>query len=811
MYTLPSDNQWDWEPGVDVGVIGGINQYYIGGASERTTNTNGADHLNISLAPYGANPLSPSTTATGSAGSNSVVVADATGFRVDDLVELVISFTEVSQVIVNNPASSSGNIIITLDGVTAGTIPVDAGDSATVVATKLRAESYSGWTTGGSGTTVTWTANAPGDRYTGLVYNPSGTGASGTASTIDGGLYSNHVITSIVGTTIGITPAIPAGDGATDAVFRSDNSAAINAALAALTAEQVAYLPAGTYDIFRPLYLTASNITLRGDGPTLTIIKGAALLPTMLRIGTGYFFNANSETVTAGLTKGSAVLTVADSTGYSVGHLIYVMLGNELDDTRIQAGAAPRINVFGDEGSLAYLAKVTAVSAGTVTVDPPLPFDGTNVGVTLWQRQGNPLIEKVGVEDIYFDGDNYNEGLSYLQSGIAFLQVSECWMRNVRVSHYNNYGVSLDSCFRQEIRHSIVGPGRVGGTNSAGILTKTSRSLFEDNIVLSNSSTIQQNDGALGNAWLYNCLPTNIGGNDMLANHGPHNCFNLWEGNTAHSWKSDGYFGSLSHDVLYRNWLNGYDGENAGDAIYLKRFTRNMVLAGNVYGWDGFSTGTVEFGCPNIGNPSFTGTAEPTTGDFWADWKITGVVAEVISSTDVKITVNKVGTMIVGTGSGGNGPALNWLVGSVRTQQRNFEVTAISGLDVTFHCMSAPAAMPELGETVEVWAGQTLFQEKDLDVENSSTTDHNYASLVSGTGAITDSISPDTLPNSLSYPSQPSWWTEGGFAGSWPPVNPDSPTFSYEIIPAGYRYINGEQVATVNIRTFRLKPTLLRR
>jgi len=55
-----------------------------------------------------------------------------------------------------------------------------------------------------------------------------------------------------------------------------------------------------------------------------------------------------------------------------------------------------------------------------------------------------------------------------------------------------------------------------------------------------------------------------------------------------------------------------------------------------------------------------------------------------------------------------------------------------------------------------------------------------------GTGAITDSISPDTLPNSLAYTTKPAWF---GIL-TWPPINPSNPVFSIEIIPAGYRDVN---------------------
>jgi uncharacterized ubiquitin-like protein YukD len=58
-------------------------------------------------------------------------------------------------------ASADGNITITLNGV-AFNVAVANGDTATAVAGKVRGTTFAGWTTGGSGTTVTFTATKVG-------------------------------------------------------------------------------------------------------------------------------------------------------------------------------------------------------------------------------------------------------------------------------------------------------------------------------------------------------------------------------------------------------------------------------------------------------------------------------------------------------------------------------------------------------------------------------------------------------------------------------------------------------------------------
>ncbi|HEY9816736.1 MAG TPA: hypothetical protein V6D20_13195, partial [Candidatus Obscuribacterales bacterium] len=45
------------------------------------------------------------------------------------------------------------------------------------------------------------------------------------------------------------------------------------------------------------------------------------------------------------------------------------------------------------------------------------------------------------------------------------------------------------------------------------------------------------------------------------------------------------------------------------------------------------------------------------------------------------------------------------------------------------------------------------------------------------------------LPSSFVYSAKPDWF--GNL--TWPPINPDSPSFDETIIPAGYRYTNGNE------------------
>lgn len=87
---------------------------------------------------------------------------------------------EIASLAFTAGASTSGNITITLNG-TAFNIAVAAGDDATAVAGKVRGTTFAGWTTGGSGTTVTFTATKVGAK---AATTFTDTGTTGVTATI---------------------------------------------------------------------------------------------------------------------------------------------------------------------------------------------------------------------------------------------------------------------------------------------------------------------------------------------------------------------------------------------------------------------------------------------------------------------------------------------------------------------------------------------------------------------------------------------------------------------------------------------------
>jgi hypothetical protein len=118
---------------------------------------------------------------------------------------------------------------------------------------------------------------------------------------------------------------------------------------------------------------------------------------------------------------------------------------------------------------------------------------------------------------------------------------------------------------------------------------------------------------------------TYVGWNSGMLNdnHGPHDMMNLYEGNVAEQFTSDGYFGSASHGTLFRNYLLGRNPRFniSWNAISLNRWSYHYNVVGNVLGvstpkqtvYQFASTaecnaghGIYRLGYPNMGNCSTT-------------------------------------------------------------------------------------------------------------------------------------------------------------------------------------------------------------
>ena len=103
-------------------------------------------------------------------------------------VPVTIGVAEVASLVVSAVPTVAGNVTVNLNG-TAVTVAVDPAVETTtdLVAAKIRATVFTGWTTGGTGSTVTFTATAVGTK-TDATYSAGTTGATGTMTTTTQGV-----------------------------------------------------------------------------------------------------------------------------------------------------------------------------------------------------------------------------------------------------------------------------------------------------------------------------------------------------------------------------------------------------------------------------------------------------------------------------------------------------------------------------------------------------------------------------------------------------------------------------------------------
>jgi hypothetical protein len=530
-------------------------------------------------------------------------------------------------------------------------------------------------------------------------------------------------------TTIGATVNVATyGTGSVDA------SSAIGAAIDACPAGQVVYVPAGIYRIDSRVYRAyANNITIRGAGMGATILKAASNSQVLL-LGTSDWPRPTAGiAILGGATKGSSVLTVADASSITIGKLVRI---EQNDLPYVICTWTPATN----NKLMSAMFKVTAKTATTITVSPPLPLTFT-LSPALIQYPISPL-SNTGVEDLTIDCSSLS-GI-----GLQMEQSWGCWIRNVEIKNSTGRQMFLVCFVNGEIRHNYTRAVVGGGPNHEGIdlYEDGSFNLIEDNITYNGGFPGiilgDSKGGCSGNVIAYNfsydvnTSTSTTAGMDISVSHGPHNMMNLVEGNIAGGMGSDGYFGSTSHITVARNWFTATHPTATENliAVNIGRWNNYFNVMGNVLGTSSFSgTGLFQpetpfsyasqviykLGFPNMGNNGFSKTWGPKTPpDYTAQ------------------SANQTGGDSHGTG------------------------------------------------------GNTL-QELDLNVKNTMIRHGNYDYL-NHSIAWDATISDHAIPNSFFRTSKPAWF--GNLA--WPPFDPASPPGAFNDsnlcrIPAGYRYVHG--------------------
>lgn len=467
--------------------------------------------------------------------------------------------------------------------------------------------------------------------YTFLYQPPAGTwqGAG-----VTGGIPTTYTLATTINTT---------GD-------NTDRTAFVQSALNSASTGQYVLLGPGYFRFLGSLTIPSGK-ELRGSGAgqligsdttneTVMDFRGGGTHAIYAGSGDQYPnwpYPASGNVVSSSVAQGTTTFTISDTSLFSVGGLVRIECENQQNNTAITAGAVPVLKIGG--GLTTYnrsmVTRCVSKTSSTVTVANGLLWDAT--GLTTRLKTSIGYGQGIGVRNAHIDLTN-----STVAYGIWFESVRDSWIYNVTITLAPSYHIFTFNSTNLNIQHVWFDRGAGSGTNGAAYLSGTGYtggyggtcfSLIENNIFGQSVPNIEMNYGSAGNVVAYNYgIASTVpdGGDYAVANafntnHGPHNSYNLYEGNQAPNIECDGFFGGASEDTVFRNWWTSISPSPAGNKmrapVLLKRFTRRYQFVGNILGTNTYNVSTYNLGYPLIGNDGFfSGTVTPTAGTFWTNW-----------------------------------------------------------------------------------------------------------------------------------------------------------------------------------------------
>jgi hypothetical protein len=421
----------------------------------------------------------------------------------------------------------------------------------------------------------------------------------------------------------GISGGIPSRTTICTTLNPGATSAQINAAIASCPANQVVFLNAGTYTIASGISFNGhSNITLRGAGPTQTILQFTGGDPCGGQGGdicainsTAYYVGSapvqpggsNAASWTAGYSQGTTQITLSNTSGLSVGSVIILDQANDTSDTggvficdtnacheSGETGSSNGRTIGGIDYNQTQMVSVTAISGSTVTISPGIYANN-------WRSSQSPgawwtgaQISRVGIENMTVD----NSLSTSAQSGIYFYDCYQCWIANVKSLNGNRNHVWLYQSAHAVIENSYFYGTQNSAEESYGIEGFiTSDDLIENNI-FDHIASPGMSSGSSGVVWGYNFSINNYYDvspawmQNTYSSHDAGNGMNLWEGNEFNAIDCDDIHGSTSVNTYFRNQLTGTQTNKSLNthAMNLYSYCRGYNIIGNVLGTVGYDT-----------------------------------------------------------------------------------------------------------------------------------------------------------------------------------------------------------------------------
>jgi hypothetical protein len=332
------------------------------------------------------------------------------------------------------------------------------------------------------------------------------------------------------------------------------------------------YIPPGDYRIGGTVHLD-DGVVLRGAGPAATRLGfdlGGASVPAIEAVT---YERGSWVELTAGLEKGTTVLTVADAGDINAPGFAEIQ---QVNDPAIMY-TDPAWNVDWAHGSVGEMVRVVAVAGNRITLAEPLHHSYSEQLDPVVRPLG--LVEYAGVESLSIERLDAGDGPT-----IHFKNSAYVWVRDVVSEMTVRAHVDTNSVYRCEIRDSRFVDAHDHGGGGHGYGTSlgfhTTGCLVENNVFesLRHSMIIQL--GAAGNVFGYNFSTDSHDNNGNLlpdiSLHGHYPAMNLYEGNIVEEIGFADYWGPVGPgNTALRNCV-------LAQGVFIQDSSNTQNLVGNV-------------------------------------------------------------------------------------------------------------------------------------------------------------------------------------------------------------------------------------
>ncbi|KAF0246930.1 MAG: hypothetical protein FD180_289 [Planctomycetota bacterium] len=401
---------------------------------------------------------------------------------------------------------------------------------------------------------------------------------------------------------------------------KADDTAAIQKALDDCPEGKAVLVPAGAYRLTAQLTI-AKGVVLRGEGPEKTRLFNEAASGHAISLCN--YDNEFATKVLKGAVKGSMSITVEDAARFRAGDLLLVDQLNDPDLVSIQGEGGLCRWAGREDGkrAMGQLVELVKKDGNTLTISRPLAITFKDALEPQAVRTSDKIIRRAGVEDLYLELTKRRTDQS---SSIKLWNTIHCWVKNIESSRcWFDGHVTLKKSLGCEIRDGYFHHAHAYGSGHGyGVLltAQSTDTLVENNTCYHLNTGPQVSCSGPGNVIAYNFsfqtwgrdYPKTDWAHSDLSQHAAHPFLNLFEGNQVGTLCFDFYWGSSSHNTLFRNAADmrnpRLDGQQMTRNIVgfrLDKFSRFNNALGNVLGHEGMkgqaeSDGRSDFTTPLV-------------------------------------------------------------------------------------------------------------------------------------------------------------------------------------------------------------------